>query len=330
MMNIDKKSWTNRRLAVNKAVSLCLSDPNVMFVDFGWRKRDDVRIEDEPCIRVHVMKKFREGPALEMATQRGVTRGIIPKEIGGFPVDVPEHVFRLHQGWGSGWKTSANSGSRKDRIAPMQGGISISDYKRNIAGTLGGLVVDRETGDPMILSNFHVLAGVWYAQPGWPIYQPGRGDGGTEANTVARFVRHAMQSNLDAAVAKLTGDRQLVNQQLDLDPAVVNGVAWAQLGMEVVKSGRTSGITHGRVIGVEGSLKMTYDGVSRVIRNVMEIEPREGLTVSEPGDSGSFWLDEETMCAVGLHFAGGDYPERALAMDMQPVLDALKVNLPLT
>lgn len=313
---MDKTSWANRRSAVNKAVRLWLSDPNVMFVDFGWRKRDNVRIEDEPCIRIHVMKKFSEGPSLEMATERGITRGTIPKTIDGFPVDVPEHIYRLHH----------NADPRKGLVAPMQGGISISDYKRNIAGTLGGLVVDRKTGDPMILSNFHVLAGVWSAPPGWFIYQPGRGDGGTEANTVAQFVRHAMSSNLDAAVAKLTGDRQLVNKQLDLTPPV-NGVAWAQLGMKVVKSGRTSGITHGRIIGAEGSLKMTYDGVKRVIRNVIEIEPSEGSTVSEPGDSGSFWLDEETMCAVGLHFAGGDNPERALAMDMHPVLDALNVDL---
>lgn len=313
---MDKTSWANRRSAVNKAVRLWLSDPNVMFVDFGWRKRDNVRSEDEPCIRIHVMKKFSEGSSLEMATERGITRGMIPKTIDGFPVDVPEHIYRLHH----------NADPRKGLVTPMQGGISISDYKRNIAGTLGGLVVDRKTGDPMILSNFHVLAGVWSAPPGWLIYQPGRGDGGTEANTVAQFVRHAMSSNLDAAVAKLSGDRQLVNKQLDLTPPV-NGVAWAQLGMKVVKSGRTSGITHGRIIGAEGSLKMTYDGVKRVIRNVIEIEPREGSTVSEPGDSGSFWLDEETMCAVGLHFAGGDYPERALAMDMHPVLDALNVDL---
>jgi hypothetical protein len=329
-MNIDKKSWGNRRAAVNKAVSLWLHDPNVMFVDFGWRKRDNMRVEDEPCIRIHVKNKLPEGPALEMATQRGITRGIIPKEIDGFSVDVPQHVYRLHHGWwwGGGLPPVLNPGARKGVVDPMQGGISVSDNKRNIAGTLGGLVADRETGDPMILSNFHVLAGVWSVQPGWPTYQPGQGDGGTEANTVARFERHAMESSLDAAVAKLTGDRPLVNKQFGLDPAVVNGVAWAQLGMEVVKSGRTSGVTRGRVIGVEGSLKMTYDGVSRVIRNVMEIEPREGRTVSEPGDSGSFWLDEETMCAVGLHFAGGDYPERALAMDMQPVLDALKIDLP--
>ena len=33
------------------------------------------------------------------------------------------------------------------------------------------------------------------------------------------------------------------------------------------------------------------------------------------------------MQAVGLHFAGSDFPERALALDMQSVLDALNVDL---
>lgn len=325
---MDKTSWDRRRSAVGTAVRDWLGDPNVMLVDFGWRKRGNERVEDEPCIRIHVLKKLREGPVLEMATQRGFTRGLIPKEIDGFPVDVPEHVYRLHQQrWGGGWFPPVNLTARKSRVSPMQGGISVSDYKRNIAGTLGGLVVDRETGEQMLLSNFHVLAGVWDAQPGWAIYQPGRGDGGSGEHTVATLARHAMEVNFDAAVAKLTGDRELLNTQYELTPPV-NGVAWAQLGMEVVKSGRTSGVTRGRVIGVEGSLKLTYDNVSRIIRNVMEIEPRQGSVASEPGDSGSFWLDEKTMSAIGLHFAGSDYPERALAMDMQPVLDALKVDLP--
>ena len=73
---------------------------------------------------------------------------------------------------------------------------------------------------------------------------------------------------------------------------------------------------------------MTYSGVSRLIRNVMTIDPRDALSqVSTGGDSGSFWLEEETMNVVGLHFAGSDRPERALAIDMQPILDALKVDM---
>ena len=98
--------------------------------------------------------------------------------------------------------------------------------------------------------------------------------------------------------------------------------------MAVIKSGRASGITRGRVAGVEGTARMTYSGVTRLIRNVMTINPRDALSqVSTGGDSGSWWLEEETMNVVGLHFAGSDRPERALAIDMQPILDALKVDM---
>jgi endonuclease G len=135
-----------------------------------------------------------------------------------------------------------------------------------------------------------------------------------------------MESNLDAAVAELTGNRQLVNHQFDLNR--VAGVSWAQLGMEVIKSGRKTDLTYGLVTGVEGIIKISYNGVKRLIRNVMTIEPRPGQKeVSAGGDSGSFWLEENTMRAVGLHFAGSNHPERALAMDMQPVLDALNVDM---
>jgi endonuclease G len=208
----------------------------------------------------------------------------------------------------------------------MQGGISISNARVGGYGTLGGQVTDRETGKKMLLSNWHVLAGRWYAQPGWPIYQPGRGDGGNSADTVARLSRDAMAVNLDAAVAELTGSRLLIDDQFGLNP--VTGVGWAQLGMAVLKSGRKTDITYGRVTGVEGTTRISYSGVSRLIRNVMTITPRQGSEVSAGGDSGSFWLEERSMHAVGLHFAGSDHPERALAIDMQPILDALNVTLP--
>jgi endonuclease G len=325
-MTIGRKSWAHVRLAMREAVRGWIYDPNVMLVDFGWRERGGALVEDELCIRVHVVEKIAPGPALEAATQKGTTRGPIPDTIAGFPVDRPQGSYGLHQWWwGGGWQRPAEPRAR--RTDPMQGGISISNAYLYGYGTLGGPVIDRETGDPMILSNWHVLAGHWHVRPGWPIYQPGRGDGGGHADTVATFSRGAMSSSLDAAVAELTGSRSLVNHPFGLEP--VKGVGWAQPGMEVIKSGRGTDVTYGRVTGVEGTAVMPYGGVYRRIRNVMTIVPRPGmrLVVSAGGDSGSFWLQEETMHAVGLHFAGGDSPERALAIDMQPILDALNVDI---
>ena len=325
-MNVTDKGWNKVRMAMGHAVHGWLYDPNVMFIDYGWRERGGRLVADERCIRVHVINKFSPGLALETAIQSGKTRAPIPDMIAGIPVDRPVGEFQLHSGWWGGWwSPPAITNPRADRRDPMQGGISISNSQIRGYGTLGGLVIDRASGAKMILSNWHVLAGYWHAQAGWPIYQPGRGDGGTSTDTAAKLARHAMASNLDAAVAELTGSRQLVNDQLALSP--VKGVGWAQLGMKVIKSGRRTNITRGRVTGVEGVIKISYNGVKRLIRNVITIEPRLGVEVRAGGDSGSLWLEEETMHVVGLHFAGSNHPERALAIDIQPVLDALNVDM---
>ncbi len=319
-MNIDRKTLMSARQALREAVRGWIYDPNVRLIDFGWPEHSGTPVEDELAIRIHVAEKIAQGPMLEAAAREGVTRGPIPNSIGGFPVDIPQGAYRLQQWW------EPPAPPRARRTEPMRGGISVANGRIRGYGTLGGMVIDRETGAKMILSNWHVLVGLWHARPGWPIYQPGQGDGGTTADTVARLSRDAMAANLDAAVAELTGARKLINDQFDLAP--VKGVGWAEPGMAVTKSGRASGVTYGRVAGVEGTARMTYSGVTRLIRNVMTINPRDALSqVSTGGDSGSWWLEEETMNVVGLHFAGSDRPERALAIDMQPILDALKVDM---
>jgi hypothetical protein len=170
-----------------------------------------------------------------------------------------------------------------------------------------------------------LLVGSWAARAGEPIYQPGQLDGGTAADTVATLSRDAMAAGLDAAVATLTGSRRLVNDQLGL--GLVTGLRKAELGMRVTKSGRTSGVTDGRVTGVEGTARIRYGYLDRIIREVVTIEPIDGRQVTAAGDSGSMWCESETMEAVALHFAGSDIPERGLGMDIQAVLTALDVQL---
>lgn len=324
IMDMDRKFLLRVQLAMQEAVQRWIYDPNVMLIDFGWRLRRGKLVKNELTIRVHVLEKYAPGPMLEAAVDEGKTHGPIPETIQGFPVDRPEGVYRLHRWFSAGWQRPV--AKRAYRIDPMQGGVSISDAFRNIYATLGGLVRDRETHKEMILSNWHVLVGNWGARPGLAIFQPGRADGGSYADTIAKFSHHAMSYGLDAAVAELTGDRKLINMQFELGP--VRGVSWAELGMEVIKSGRRTAVTRGLVTAVEGTIRMNYGGVDRLIHNVVTIEPRQLLgEISAGGDSGSFWCQESTMCAVALHFAGSDEPERALALDIQPVLDALNVDM---
>ncbi|MGH2570536.1 MAG: hypothetical protein ACRDGR_04880, partial [bacterium] len=64
------------------------------------------------------------------------------------------------------------------RLRPAPSGISIGHIDIT-AGTLGGLVRDKETGNVVILSNNHVMAASNDGTIGDPILQPGPADGGT-------------------------------------------------------------------------------------------------------------------------------------------------------
>ncbi|HEX9654098.1 MAG TPA: hypothetical protein VGA99_10330, partial [bacterium] len=100
----------------------------------------------------------------------------------------------------------------------------------------------------------------------------------------------------------------------------------AEIGMKVVKSGRKTGVTFGRVTAIEGISRMSYDYVERIMRDIVTIDSLSG-EISSGGDSGSWWLNAETMQVTGLHFAGSDYPERALAHDIESVRQALNVEI---
>lgn len=318
-MTLDGAPLARVRLALREAVrDYLLVEKDVVAVDFGLPERGGVIEKDELALRVHVRKK----KPVSVLEAEGVEP--VPARMGEFQTDVLEGTYRPELWWGP--TISRPPGHpRLGRVDPLRGGISLSDERHYSAGTLGAKVVDRSTGAEMILSNWHVLAADWTAQPGQRIYQPGRLDGGTLADTVATLTRDAMSSGLDAAVARLNGSRRLVSDQLGIGP--ITGTEQAALGMEVAKSGRTTGVTYGRITGVEGTAQIAYAGVRRLIRKVITVSPLLDREVSRPGDSGSMWIAGEGKQAVGLHFAGSDVPERALAMDIQTVLLALNVDL---
>ena len=317
-MSTDPLTLAYARMARQEAIRGWLYDPNVSVIGLGWKETEDGRIfKDRLAIRVHVKQKL-SGLALEAADTTP-----IPKKIQDFDTDVVEGTYRPH--W---WvNREALTSSRAKRADTLQGGISIGNERRNHFGTLGAWVVDRDDHDvSMILSNWHVLRSSWIAPDGLRIMQPGRLDGGQMSDVVATLTRDAMDAGLDAAVATLSGTRGLSVEQMELGPP--RGVSKALPGMEVVKSGRASEVTRGRVTDFETVVKLTYDGILTVIRNVFVVEQTlPNSEISRGGDSGSLWLDDNTRNAVGLHFAGSDQPERGLAMDIRSVLNHLNVAL---
>ena len=320
-LKMDAMDMARARLAMKSAIRGWLFDPNISLIGLGLKEKDEGVYTGRLSIRFHVRKKL-SGPQLESADTVP-----IPRCIGGFETDVPEGEFKLHYwGW-PGWeRPSSNLRARQND--PLVGGISVGNERQYNYGTLGTLVRDRDTGDLMCLSNWHVLVGSWGYRQGQRIYQPGRGDGGSASDTIATLERNAISANYDAAVAKLTGSRDAINNQLELGS--VTGIRQPELDMQVVKSGRQSSVTYGRITDFESVYLMSYSGLRRIIRDVFMIDARNpGEEVSAGGDSGSLWLEEGSNCAVGLHFAGQNQPERALAMEIRYVLEALNVELAL-
>ncbi len=106
---------------------------------------------------------------------------IVPSDVKGARTDVVE-VGRL--------EALLNP---RDRYRPnIPAGVSIGHYKVT-AGTLGAIVFDKNTGEPLILSNNHVLANSNDAEIGDVILQPGPTDHGVRPDdVVAKLHRFEM------------------------------------------------------------------------------------------------------------------------------------------
>lgn len=115
-----------------------------------------------------------------------------------------------------------------------------------------------------------------------------------------RVVRQSDGLNkIDAALAKPVNP-DAINPSI-LGIGEIKGVAEAEAGMEVVKSGRTTGVTNGTIQAVHATVQVEMgDGEEAEFHDQIVATP-----MSQGGDSGSIVLDERNR-AVGLLFAGSD------------------------
>lgn len=166
-----------RRLqeVVRRRRSNILQLPNVVGVGIG-KKQTRGRQTDELAVVVFVSKKLPPDFLPRAA--------VVPRTIDAVKTDVVESGrFRLLDQY-------------TGRYRPAQPGVSIGHYQIS-AGTFGAVVYDRRTGEPLILSNNHILANRsngtdGRAKQGDPVLQPGPYDGGNpERDTIAildRFI----------------------------------------------------------------------------------------------------------------------------------------------
>lgn len=212
---------------------------------------------------------------------------------------------------------------RTTRRRPAPGGVSIGHYQIT-AGTLGSVLLYEES--PLVLSNNHVLANSNNAAFGDPILQPGPYDGGQNPRDIIaeleRYVpiRFGELNTADAALARPV-DRAIVSHDV-LGIGTPTGLEDPSLNQEVIKSGRTTGVTRGSIDDIDVTIDVDYgDGLVARFTDQVKIT---GIAVrfSEPGDSGSVVLDlQHRICA--LLFAGSRFQNATFATPIQLVVDAL-------
>lgn len=313
--NIDSKTWRTARHALEKAMALYLDDPNVSHIDLGYRIRTskENQLEPELVVRVHVHQKLT-GAEFEKFAALHPDRVIDAQKIG-FPVDVIQASYSLQHS-----KTAA------DIAMERQGGIAIADKFGKRYGTLGGKVRDIESGEEMMLGTWHLLAATRNPESELYLQQSENGVGMAEQKLLAKYCRNALSASLDAAVAKFDEAIFVTSQPPGIKSIV--GSAIPQLGQKTIKSGAGTGITKGIITGILGYSIHQINGEVYIIGPTFHVSSESGeQKISDFGDSGAWWLEPDSLRAVGLHFAGDENSRFALALSMPEVLQALRVEI---
>lgn len=264
----------------------------------------------DPCLTVYVESK------VDKSQIKG--DDLIPATVGKFKTDVVE----------TGVLMAGSVITQRRRQRPVQGGLSVGHYLVT-AGTIATCVKDAAPalGVPTryyILSNNHVLANTNSAVVGDPILQPGRIDGGINpADVVARLARFVPinfapgTTNLvDCAIAE--GDLDLLNREISW-VGYCNRMGIAAIGMQVQKSGRTTGHSTGTITAINATVNVNYGsaGTARFTNQILT------TPFSAGGDSGSLVLDMNNQ-AVGLLYGGSSAV--SILNPIAPVMSSLGIK----
>lgn len=246
---------------------------------------------------------------------------------------------------------------RYERPVPI--GVSVGNADECTAGSIGARVTEGQ--QVYLLSNNHVLARENAAPLGSDVVQPGPADTDCETASVdvvgdlSRVERVAIgpdpldpttapdprtpllpggglapapaENLIDAALA-LTTPAELGNATPPDGyglPVSETITAEAALGQEVQKYGRTTGLTRGKVVGINGVLEVGYGGgLARFVDQLIVLSPGPFLA---SGDSGALLVTDPGRRPAGLLFASNAAGTVALANEIDHVLDAFGVRI---
>ncbi|HEY46715.1 MAG: hypothetical protein AMJ88_08245 [Anaerolineae bacterium SM23_ 63] len=321
---------------VDRQKELVLSKPNVIGVGVGLREIRG-RITDEMCVVALVRQKIPKA---------GLTpESLVPTKLEGVSTDVMQvGTLRALAG-------------RTERQRPVPGGVSVGHYKVTAGTLGGivrdrssgvRLILsnnhvlansnDARPGDPILqpgpadggrvardmiaeLERFKPIQfSTGPATCGWA---QGYAKIGNVAGKLLKSKHRieAFQSDpeasnrIDAALARPLDGVEILDEILEI--GVVGGVTPASLGLNVRKSGRTTGLTTGQIIVLEATVNIQYGDRTARFEGQIVTGP-----MSEPGDSGSLLVIGDSLLAVGLLFAGST--QATVYNPIQEVLNGLE------
>lgn len=293
-----------------------------------------LRVDGAPVIKI-----YTEDPGV----------GGLPNHLDGVPVvvEVTGKIFILPKppgtpGGGGGNGGGGGGGGEEDPPSPecdptakcdrpVPIGVS-TGHPSITAGTIGARVIDG-SGNVYALSNNHVYANENLASIGDAVIQPGTYDGGTSpADDIGTLSAYKYldftggDNTIDAAIAIITKPGDLGNSTPSNGYGTPKSTTVvASFGLKVMKYGRTTGQTKGRVDAINATVNVGYSsGTARFVGQII-IKPGG---FSAGGDSGSLIVVEkgaDKRKPVGLLFAGS--PILTVANPIDAVLEEFGVTI---
>ncbi|MGW3647264.1 DNA/RNA non-specific endonuclease [Streptomyces sp. NPDC000878] len=327
----DKKIESLRHYIRAQGQNL-LKDPNVSSVGIGHKVKNGTRGK-QIVLQFTVNSKVQP----EALDALGTTR--IPAAITVDGVEIPTDVIERRYTTQFHVVAEVDKPDRKTRMKPVVPGASVGAVTVS-AGTIGCIVFDKADGTPYVLSNWHVLHGP-AGDLGEGVVQPGKfDDNRVSRNRLGVLKRSHLGAAGDCAVASIDPSRDFDQKIFELGVAPKE-LGEPELGDKVVKSGRTTGVTHGVVRRIDTMAKIDYGGdVGEKTIGCFEIGPDDDHPaangeISSGGDSGAVWLFEQSdgtasEIIAGLHFGGedeGNSDEHALACLASSVFEKLDISL---
>jgi len=269
----------------------------------------------------------------------------LPRSLRGVNVQIEmTEKFRSFARPGGGGGTSHTA----KQTPPIELGTS-GGWGKDLAngyccgGTLGSLV--SIGGVQHILSNYHVFeadivsgGNNTTAQTGDAVIQPGLIDVNctvANAQNVATLVKKSSLpgSNVDCSIAKVTSGQVRTDGAILEIGTISASTVNAALNQAVKKSGRTTGLTHSSISGLNATISVAYDNecaggaaFTKTFTGQIVIA-NKGSRFLNSGDSGSLMVEDVATSprAVGLLFAGSS--STAIANPIGQVLSFLGATM---